>query len=261
MELATTVPMAVEPRAGITGPGGGAGMASVGSAAAAEPSGPGAVPDLALDEVPFAVVDVETTGGSPDDGALTEVAVAVIVGGRCVEVFNRLVHPGVPIPPFITALTGISAATVAGAPVAGTVLPELRRVLAGRVLVGHNLPFDVGFLDGALRAAGLPTLDHVQVDTLVLARRLVGARVANCRLATLADALALAHRPSHRALADVWATADLLHHLLLRVRAHGILRLPQLMAFAVGPDPCRPSMAVGERAHGGAGARGSHLPG
>lgn len=247
MELATAVPLTVVPRARVTAPGA-TGMAVVAAApgvvdgaAAARPAAdaaeqvvPWAVPDLPLTEVPFAVVDVETTGGSPDTAALTEVAVAVVVGGRCVEVFNRLVHPGVPIPPFITALTGISAATVAGAPVPRTVLPELRRVLAGRVLVGHNLPFDVGFLDSALRSAGLPTLDHVQVDTLVLARRLVGARMANCRLATLADALALAHRPSHRALTDVLATADLLHHLLLRLRAHGILRLPQLVAFAGG---------------------------
>lgn len=239
MELATAEPLTVAPRARDTAPG--ADPGGTAAIVAADPAVPCALPDLPLDEVPFAVVDVETTGGSPEDGALTEVAVAVVVGGRCVEVFNRLVHPGVPIPPFITALTGISAATVAGAPVAGTVLPELHRVLAGRVLVGHNLPFDVGFLDCALQAAGLPTLDHVQVDTLVLARRLVGARMANCRLATLADALALAHRPSHRALADVWATADLLHHLLLRLRAHGILRLPQLMAFALGADLCRPS--------------------
>lgn len=226
MELAAAVPSTVAPRARATA------LAAVAAILPAEPAMPDAVPDLSLDEVPFAVVDVETTGGSPEDGALTEVAVAVVVGGRCVEVFNRLVHPGVPIPPFITALTGISAATVAGAPLASAVLPELRSVLAGRVLVGHNLPFDVGFLDCALRAAGMPLIDHVQVDTLVLARRLVGARMANCRLATLADALALPHRPSHRALTDVWATADLLHHLLLRLRAHGVLRLPQLLAFA-----------------------------
>lgn len=192
-----------------------------------------AVPDLALTDVPFAVVDVETTGGSPRTATLTEVAVGVFQGGRCTEVYTRLVHPGGPIPPFITALTGISAATVAGAPTPAAVLPDLCRVLDGRVLVGHNLPFDVGFLDAALRAAGLPALDQPKVDTLVLARRLLGARMANCRLATLADALALAHRPCHRALADVWATADLLHHLLLRLRCFGILRLPQLVEVAV----------------------------
>lgn len=209
------------------------GEAAVGAVAVAPP-----VPDVALADVSFAVVDVETTGGPPDADALTEVAAAVFVGGRCVDVFERLVHPGGPIPPFITALTGISAVTVAGAPTAVAVVPELRRLLDGRVLVGHNLPFDVSYLDRALLAAGCPPLDQPQVDTLTLARRLVGARMPNCRLATLADALALVHRPSHRAMTDVMATADLLQHLLLRLRALGVQRLPELVAYAVGSPSC-----------------------
>lgn len=211
-----------------------------------------AVPDLELTDVAFAVVDVETTGGSPDTDALTEIAAAVVVGGRCIEVFDQLVHPGGPIPPFITALTGISAVTVAGAPAAADVLPDLCRLLEGRVLVGHNLPFDLGFLDGALQAAGMAQLAQPRVDTLVLARLLLGPRVANCRLSTLADTLALLHRPSHRAMADVLATADLLQHLLLRLQAIGVRRLPDLLAFAAQATACRAPAACGARAADGA---------
>jgi len=188
------------------------------------------VPDLPLDEVPFAVVDVETTGGSPLSSALTEIAVGLVVGGRCVSVTSWLVDPGVPIPPFITDLTGISDATVADAPPVAEVLPALLGILDGRVLVGHNLPFDVGFLDVALAEAGLPTLAQPMVDTLTLARHLLRGSVPNCRLGTLAEVLELPHQPSHRAAADVLATADLLQHLLARLAPTGVRRLSQLLA-------------------------------
>jgi DNA polymerase-3 subunit epsilon len=188
------------------------------------------VPDVALDDVRFAVVDVETTGGSPASAALTEIAVGTFGGGQAVQVTSWLVHPGMPIPPFITELTGISDAMVAGAPPVGDVLPALLDSIEGHVLVGHNLPFDVGFLDVALQAAGLPTLAQPMVDTLVLARRLLGGQVPNCRLGTLAAALALPHQPSHRATADVLATADLLEHLLGLLAQAGVRRLPELFA-------------------------------
>jgi DNA polymerase-3 subunit epsilon len=189
-----------------------------------------AVPDLALDEVTFAVVDVETTGGSPSSAALTEVAVGIVTGGRCVELAEWLVHPGMPIPPFITALTGISDATVADAPAAAAVLPAVVRSVDGHVLVGHNLPFDVGFLDHALLAAGMAPLAQPMVDTLPLARRLLRGTVPDCRLGTLATALGLPHQPSHRAASDVLATADLLHVLLRRLASAGVHRLPDLLA-------------------------------
>lgn len=188
------------------------------------------IPDLPLAEVPFAVVDVETTGGSPSCAVLTEVAVATFVEWQCVEVFDQLVDPGMPIPAFITELTGISDATVVGAPPIGDIVPAIRRQLSGCVVVGHNLPFDVSFLNAAFVASGHPVIDQVQVDTLVLARLLVDQPVANFRLGTLADTLALPHRPSHRALSDVLATADLLHHLVTRMAARGVERLPDLVA-------------------------------
>ncbi len=190
------------------------------------------MPDVALADVRFAVVDVETTGGSPSCAFLTEIGMAVYVGGRKVDDFDQLVDPGVPIPPFITELTGIGDETVAGAPAVSEVLPELCRHLAGCVLVGHNLPFDVSFLDAALLAHDHPPLDHHRVDTLVLARQLLHDRVPNFKLGTLAAALSLPNQPSHRALADVFATADLLHWQLDRLAEDGVRRLPQLLAMA-----------------------------
>lgn len=210
---------------------------------------------MPLADVSFAIVDVETTGGSPASAVLTEVAVATVVGGVCVCSFDQLVDPGVPIPPFITELTGISDTTVAGAPDIATVAPAVWEQLAGQVLVGHNLPFDVSFLDAAFRCTGHPTIDHPQVDTLPLARRFLGRPVANYRLGTLADALELEHRPSHRAMADVMATVDLFQHLLRQLEGAGVRRLPQLLAQCapgrgrISP-PASPFAVVAARAAG-----------
>ena len=77
------------------------------------------------------------------------------------------------IPPFITALTGISDAMVADAPRVGEMLPSFLEFVGGAVLVGHNLRFDLSFLDHALVSSGRDRLANRTVDTLALARRLV----------------------------------------------------------------------------------------
>ncbi len=183
-----------------------------------------------LSEVTFVVVDVETTGGSPGTASLTEIAAARYRGGELLQTFQTLVRPAGPIPPFITALTGISDAMVAGAPPVSSVLPSLLEFVGTSVLVGHNVRFDLAFLDHALVGTGRDRLSasNRAVDTLRLARRLYGAEVRDCKLGTLAAALRLAHRPSHRALDDVLATGDLLHAILERAGSLGVVGLADL---------------------------------
>jgi DNA polymerase III subunit epsilon len=182
-----------------------------------------------LDRVTFVVLDVETTGGSPAGSALTEVAAARYRGGELLGTYQTLIRPDQRIPPFISGLTGITEAMVAGAPAIGAVLPCLLEFIGGSVLVGHNLRFDTAFVDHALVSTGRDGLANHMVDTLAMARRLVRDLVANCRLVTLAAALDLPHRPSHRALADVLATGDLLHALLERAGSFGIVGLDELL--------------------------------
>ncbi len=181
-----------------------------------------------LSHVTFVVIDLETTGASPRDCAITEVAAARYEGGVCTGTFSTLVNPGVEIPPFITYLTGITESMIGPAPRIETVLPALLEFIGGAVLVGHNVRFDIAFLDAALRAHDYPTLSHRRIDTCSLARRLVRSEVANCKLGTLAAHFAFAHQPTHRALADVRATADLLFFLLERAAGYGVLGLDDL---------------------------------
>jgi DNA polymerase III epsilon subunit-like protein len=118
---------------------------------------------------------------------------------------------------------------VSEAPPVNEVLPSLLEFIGGSVLVGHNLRFDLSFLDHALLSSGRETLANATVDTLALARRLVRDMVPNCKLGTLASNLRLDHQPSHRALNDVLATGDLLHALLERAGSFGIVDLEELL--------------------------------
>jgi DNA polymerase III subunit epsilon len=182
-----------------------------------------------LSQVTFVVIDLETTGGSPRDCAITELAAARYEGGVCTGTFATLINPGVDIPPFITYLTGITQDMVGPAPRIESVLPTLLEFIGDAIIVGHNVRFDISFLDAALKAHHYPTLaSRRRVDTCTLARRLVRSEVANCKLGTLSAHFAFRNQPTHRALDDVRATADLLFLLLERAASFGILGLDDL---------------------------------
>jgi len=189
-----------------------------------------------LVDVTFVVVDVETTGSDPEHGRLTEIGAVKVRGGERLGVFQTLVNPGEPIPPFITMLTGIADAMVADAPAAEEVLGHFVDFAAGSVLVGHNVGFDIRFLNAELRRAGLEPLANPAVDTLGLARRLLAGEVTRFRLGELAHALRLPPRPAHRALADAETTCDLFHVLLERAGGLGVTGLEDLRSIPRLPD-------------------------
>jgi DNA polymerase-3 subunit epsilon len=184
-----------------------------------------------LSQVTFVVVDLETTGASPSECAITEVGALKLRGGELLGTFETLVNPGVPIPPTITMMTGITEAMILPAPRIDQVLPPFLEFLGDAVIVGHNVRFDVSFLDTALRARDFPALANPRVDTLSLARRLVRDEVPNLRLATLARHLRASTEPRHRAMADARATAEVFHTLLERAGTLGVLGLDDLLAL------------------------------
>jgi DNA polymerase-3 subunit epsilon len=179
----------------------------------------------------FCVLDLETTGGSPQECQITEIGATRVRGGEVLGTFQTLVNPGALIPPEVTMLTGITQAMVLPAPRIEAVLGSFVDFIGASVVVGHNVRFDLSFLDTALDRLGLPRLANPWVDTCALARRLVRDEVPNCRLDTLATRFRLDHKPSHRGLEDALATTDLLHLLLERAAAFGVLGLDDLLAL------------------------------
>jgi len=196
------------------------------------------VTSVALRDVEFCVIDLETTGGSSEFDVITEIGAVKYRGGEEVGRFATLVNPGRAIPPFITVLTGISDSMVAGAPPIEATLGSLVDFVGDAVMVAHNARFDLGFINAALVRAGRERLMNRVLDTVGLARRLVGAEVDNCKLSTLAASLGLTHQPSHRAINDVLATGDLLHYLIERAAGFGVFELDDFAAMAkIGTHP------------------------
>ena len=135
-----------------TGGGGSRGPGDVGAQASFDDLG------TPLHEVTFCVIDLETTGGPAADGGITEVGAVRLRGGECLGTFQTLVNPGLSIPPQITVLTGITDAMVVPAPRIEPVLPALVEFVGDAVIVGHNVRYDLGFLNAALERHGRPRL-------------------------------------------------------------------------------------------------------
>jgi DNA polymerase III subunit epsilon len=194
--------------------------------------------DADLRDTTFVVLDLETTGGAPDGGGITEVGAVRVRGGEEQGVFATLVNPGQPIPPFITVLTGITQAMLIPAPPIEQVLPGLLEFLRGAVLVAHNAPYDVSFLKAACARHGYAWPGPRVLDTAALARRvLVRDEVPNRRLATLAQHFGTVHRPTHRALDDAKATVEVLHAMIGRLGSFKVTTIGDAIEFAKAVTP------------------------
>jgi DNA polymerase III epsilon subunit family exonuclease len=180
----------------------------------------------------FAVVDLETTGWSPRAAAITEIAAVRVRGGHRLGEFASLVNTGIPVPPGIEDLTGITDWMLAAAPRLAAVLPGLLKFADSCVLVAHNAPFDIGFLRAACGQCGVAWPGFTVLDTVMLARRVMDPdEVPDCKLGTLAGFFRAHTAPSHRALADARATADVLGWLIRRLAHRGVHTLSQLSAW------------------------------
>ncbi|MBQ1072925.1 DEDD exonuclease domain-containing protein [Micromonospora sp. C31] len=202
------------------------------------PGAGGIDPALPLHATTFVVVDLETTGGAPDGGGITEIGAVKVRGGEELGVLATLVNPGVPIPPFITVLTGITQAMLVPAPPIEQVLPSFLEFITDAVLVAHNAPYDVGFLKAACAKHGYHWPSPRVLDTAALARRvLTRDEVPNRKLGTLAAYFRTATRPTHRALDDAKATVDVLHGLIARLAGHRVDTVGDAIEFARAVTP------------------------
>ncbi len=191
-----------------------------------------------LCDVTFVVVDLETTGGKPVDAGITEIGAVKVRGGEVIGEYQTFANPGVPIPPFIAALTGITDRMLAGAPSVTAAVAGFWEFARGAVLVAHNAPYDMSFLRGACDKADLPWPAPRVVDTARIARRALSRDdVRNCKLETLARYFRAATPPCHRALDDAQATVSVLHGLMERMGPLGVHCLEDLLAFGGRTTP------------------------
>ena len=193
--------------------------------------------ERSLAETTFVVLDLETSGGSPNLGAhITEIGAVKIRGGEIIGKFQTFVNPGTPIPYFITELTGITDEMVFDSPSINEAFPTLLEFLGSEhetVFVAHNAPFDLSFLKAAAVMHEYQWPKFAVIDTAKLARRVLSRdEVTNCKLGTLAEYFSATVSPTHRALDDALATVDVLHALIGRVGSLGINTLAELQKFS-----------------------------
>ena len=158
----------------------------------------------------IAVIDFETTGMTPAQGArATEVGIVLLEGDTVVDRFASLMYTGVPVPPFIEQLTGITNAMLRKAPPAADVMREAARFVGQAPMAAHNAAFDSKFWQAELERLDLPAPQPFAC-TVLLSRR-VYPDAPSHKLGNLVDHLGLA-RPgrAHRALADAEMAAALL---------------------------------------------------
>ncbi len=175
---------------------------------------------LTIGAFEFAVVDVETTGLDRQADRVVELAVVLIdASGRVLYEWTTLVDPG-PGGAGPTRIHGISDEMVALAPPFSAFAGDLAYMLAGRVVVAHNAPFDVGFIEQSFFRSGMalvqPAIEYI--DTMAIAEELQLPR----KLGDLCAHLGVFFDP-HNALDDARATAQVLTRMLPRVNPSALI--------------------------------------
>ncbi len=156
---------------------------------------------------PLVVFDLETTGLSPKRDEIIEIALVRLDGGER-TVFQQLIDPGRPIPPFISRLTGIHPDSLIGQPDVYQVLEQVAPLLEQTTFMIQNAPFDLGFLRPRLARLGVK-LEGSIVDTVQLARRAL-PELQRRGLDQLMEVFGvqLSSDLRHRALGDAEATLE-----------------------------------------------------
>ena len=167
---------------------------------------------LPISSLRFAVVDVETTGGRPGHGdRITEIAVVRVTDGCIVDVFETLVNPECPIPPFISQITRITSDMVRDKPVFAAIAHDVAQRLEGHIFVAHNASFDWRFVSHEVFRGTGQALDGTTLCTLRLARKVL-PQLSRRNLDAVANFYAVDIPPNarHRATGDAIATAKIL---------------------------------------------------
>lgn len=186
---------------------------------------------LKLNETEFVVFDLETTGTKAPPCRVTEIGACKIRNSSIVAEFQSLVNPEVPIPEFITGLTGIDDAMVKNAPRFADIAPAFLDFMGESVLVAHNAPFDMRFLNHEIRRIHANRrVANPHLCTVRLSRKLI-PELENHRLATVANFYSVDLTNHHRAAADAGATARIFLRFLELLKEKGVTDLRRVSSY------------------------------
>jgi DNA polymerase III epsilon subunit family exonuclease len=190
-----------------------------------------------LSEIDFVVLDVEAIGARGVPARIIELGAYHVRSGKIIDEFQTLIDPGVPLPRFIAALTGISDEMLKGAPEFAEIVDAWLDFAGDAVLVAHNSTFDLALLNQEI-ARVFPgcRMRNAELCTVKLARRLIRTLDSH-NLDALAEHFGLEIPDRHRAAGDARATAQLLLRLLDQLDVQGVRTLIEARSFRANGEP------------------------
>ncbi len=171
-----------------------------------------------MSEMPdnYTVIDIETTGISPHYDDIIELSGLKIRNNKVVDEFSTLVNPKRNVSEFITNLTGITNNMLYNAPDIKNVLPKLVNFIADDIILGHNVRFDIGFIQNKLMKYFNQELTNDSLDTLFIARKVLNLK--NYKLSTIADKYNIDTKNNHRGLKDCYITFEVYNNLTGKIQ-------------------------------------------
>ncbi len=174
----------------------------------------------------YVVFDLETTGLSFENDAITEIGAAIYRDGKMTDTFQTFVNPNRRLSQKIVELTGITDSMLRDAPQVWEAIPKFLEFCGERPLVAHNADFDVSFVKAAARRLGL-SFEPTYLDTLVLAQGLMPG-LNKYKLNVVADALSLPDFNHHRAVDDAMTVGYMLERFFAMLEERNITRVSQI---------------------------------
>lgn len=184
-------------------------------------------PDELLRSLKFCVIDLETTGGNPENEKIIEIGMVKIENRKISEERSFLVNPQKDIPDFVQKLTGIRKADVEHSPKIEEVIDEIVQFIGDSILVAHNTSFDVPFLNGVLKKLQKPTLDNKVICTNIMTKYMI-PDIMSSNLNYMSQIFDIPHSQAHRAIEDARATGNLLLKYLDIFESKNIRKVNQL---------------------------------
>lgn len=166
----------------------------------------------------YAIIDTETTGGTPRLSRLTDISIFIYDGEHIVDEFSSLINPEMPIPPFITQLTGIDDDMVANAPKFEDIAQQIVEITEGAVFVAHNVNFDYGMIRNEFSRLRYD-YQRPKLCTVRLARKYIPGH-RSYGLGNICGDLGIPINGRHRARGDAEATVELFHRVYLEADGH-----------------------------------------
>jgi len=190
----------------------------------------------------YAIIDVETTGGSPSIDRVIEIAVIVFDGSNIIEQYSSLVNPRRNIDKYVTQLTGITDKMVKDAPVFEEIKDKILQMTEGNIFVAHNVKFDYGMMRSEYKRLGIDFV-RKHIDTVTLSQKVLPG-FSSYSLGSLCDSLGIVIENRHRALGDAEATVKLLDIILKQNTSKKHIEIE--LNHGIDPAILPPNITLGE---------------